>query len=552
MDGMESSQDLHPMRTLNSFFLLFFVLLSATCAQQPEPLVVDVPMADGTLLKTTVVLPAGEGPFPVILWRSTYGRDTNWVKDAVKKGYAAVIQDVRGMGESQGPKRVFHADGWQPDVQDGRDTVEWISQQPWCNGKIGTSGGSALGITQELLAPTTDKVSAQVVVVGGGRFYGDLAFIGGVWRKNLVEEWLKAIGQPHMIEEWKAHPLDDAYWSYYNFVEAAPRMNAPAIFHGAWYDIFAQGMIDAFVARQENGGEGAKGRNVLIMTWGSHGPDREDDYKYNPNRHDLKISEIYEKFYRYHLRGETDALDGLAKVYYYVLGSDQPGAPGNEWRTAEHWPPYETVATSFYLHPGGELKQDAQPEAAALSFTFDPEHPFPTHGGPNLNIPAGAFDQRKVTEGREDFLPFYTAPLEQPLEITGKVRVRIAVSSDAPDTDFTAKLIDKFPDGREINVLDGIRRVKTRNGFKEFALLLTGPEEVVELEIDLWSTAWIFDKGHQIGLHISSSNFPAYEVNPNTGADYPVEGEPLRKALNTVHMGGDRLSQLILPVRPVE
>lgn len=540
------------MRTFNNFFLILFVLLAATCAQPPEPMVVDVPMADGTLLKTTVALPKGEGPFPVILWRSTYGRNLDWVKGAVENGYAAVIQDVRGMGESPGPKRVFHADGWQPEVQDGRDCIDWIAKQPWCNGKIGTSGGSALGITQELEAVASDKLSAQVIVVGGGKFYGDMSYIGGVWRKNMIEGWLAGIGQPHMVEEWKAHVLDDEYWSYYNFLDTAPRVTAPAIFQGCWYDIFCQGMIDAFTAREQHGGEGAKGNNILIMTWGSHGPDHEEDYKYNPNRHELNIGEIYDKFYRYHLKGDTKALDGVAKVYYYVLGSDQPGAPGNEWRTANAWPPYETLATSYFPWPDGTLHTEPATEAGAQSFTYNPADPYPTLGGANLLLPAGAFDQRKYSTTRTDLLKYATAPLDAPLEITGNVQVKLSVSSDAPDTDFTAKLVDIFPDGREINLLDNIRRVKTRNGYKEFAPLLTGPDQIVTLDIDLWSTAWVFDKGHRIGLHISSSCYPRFELNPNTGADFPVEGEAMPSAKNTVHLGPGAVTALVLPVRPAQ
>jgi hypothetical protein len=542
------------MRTFSNFFWVFVLLSISTCAQPPEPTVVDVPMQDGTLLKTTVALPAGEGPFPTIVWRSTYGRNIDWVKEAVGKGYAAVIQDVRGMGESPGDKYVFHADGWQPGLQDGHDTMEWVAAQPWCNGKIGTSGGSALGITQLLSAPTTDKITCQVVQVAGGKFWGDMLFIGGVWRKHMLEGWLTGIGQPHLIDVYKSHPNDGEFWSYYDSIATAPKVTAPAIFHNGWYDIFCQGTVDSYMARENNGGPGAKGNNYLIMTWGSHGPDIEQDYKYNPNRHDLKIGELFSKFYDFHLKGNADAMAGVPKVHYYVMGADTPGAPGNEWRTADAWPPYPTQETALNLWPDGSLRQEEPIEPSGLSFIYDPANPYPTLGGANLipDFPAGIFDQRKFSTTRTDLLKFATPPLTEPLEITGNVKVRLAVSSDAPDTDFTAKLVDIFPDGdsREINLLDNIRRVKTRNGYSEFAPLLTGPEEVVVLEIDLWSIAWVFNTGHRIGLHISSSNYPRFELNPNTGANYPVDGEPMRPAVNTVRMGPGVPSSLILPVRP--
>jgi putative CocE/NonD family hydrolase len=236
------------------------------------------------------------------------------------------------------------------------------------------------------------------------------------------------------------------------------------------------------------------------------------------------------------------------------MGADTPGAPGNEWRTADAWPPYPTQETALNLWPDGSLRQEEPIEPSGLSFIYDPANPYPTLGGANLipDFPAGIFDQRKFSTTRTDLLKFATPPLTEPLEITGNVKVRLAVSSDAPDTDFTAKLVDIFPDGdsREINLLDNIRRVKTRNGYSEFAPLLTGPEEVVVLEIDLWSIAWVFNTGHRIGLHISSSNYPRFELNPNTGANYPVDGEPMRPAVNTVRMGPGVPSSLILPVRP--
>lgn len=531
------------------------ILLGAlTSCSGAEPLRVELPMTDGTKLTTDVLLPRGDGPFPVVVFRSTYGRNAGWAKGYVDNGYAVVLQDVRGMGTSEGEKYVFYADGWRDEQHDAADTMAWIAEQPWCDGNIGTEGGSALGITQLLEAPSTNLIDAQSITVGPGRFYQDVTFIGGVWRKNMLEGWLMAIGQAHLIDVYKAQPLDDEFWSYYNFVSTADKVTAPALFIGGWHDIFCQGTLDAYAAREEHGGEGARGENYLIMKWSPHGPDVTEDYKFNENRFDLKVSEVMKKFFAAHLKGDTDALKDVPNVQYYVFGADTPGAPGNEWRSAEAWPPFETTNTVFYLAPDNTLTTEAPgSDGGSGTYTFDPADPYPTLGGANLlpNLPSGPFDQRKYSDSRNDLLKFTTAPLEAPVEIAGRITVRLSVSSDAPDTDFTAKLIDIYPDGdgRELNVMDGIRRVKTRNGYGEFAPLLEGPEQIVELEIDLWSIAWIFDQGHRIGLYVSSSNYPRFEVNPGTGDNYPGDGIEMRKQTNTVHFTAEHPSALYLPVR---
>lgn len=511
-----------------------------------------VPMTDGTLLATDVYVPDGEGPFPVVLVRSTYSRNQG-MNSYIEKGFAAVVQDIRGMGGSKGEAHVFYYDGWRPGVTDGADTVAWIKAQPWCNGKIGTVGASALAMTQMVLAPATHDIQAQYMQVPPSNFYYDVVYVGGVFRKNLVEGWLMGIAQPQTIKIYRDLPRYNEFWSYYNTVAAADKITAPALLVNGWYDIFSQGTIDSFVSREAHGGEGAKGNNYLIMSWRSHNDDKTKDYTLNEKRNSLNASPIRDKFLSRYLLGDVSALDGVPKVHYYVMGADTPDAPGNEWCTADCWPPLPTQETPFYLNAEGSLSESAPDgEDSWREFTYDPDDPYPTWGGANLlpNLVAGPYDQRKYSETREDVLKYASEPLEEPLEIVGKVKVRLFVSSDAPDTDFTAKLVDIFPDGdgREILMLDNIRRVKTRNGFEEAAPPLQGQEDVVEIEVDMWSIAWVFDKGHRIGLHISSSNYPRFDVNPNTGAEQPLPGEEMRVAHNRVHNGKIRASALLLPV----
>jgi len=537
------------------FVLLFVAAAPWVLAAQPTEFV-SMPMTDGTKLATDVYLPQPDGgPWPVVLARSTYGRVGGPIDAILQQGFVVVVQDVRGMGESEGEKYVFDADGWRAGMTDGADTVAWIHAQPWCNGKIGTWGGSALGITQMLLAPVTRDVAAQFIDVAPSNLYEDMFYQGGVFRKSLIEGWLPQIGQPHLIPVYKSHPTYDDFWTYYNVEARAVDITAPTLFVGGWYDIFQQGTLDGFVSRELHGGPGAMGNNYLIMKWSTHGPDVTKDYKLNENRFSLNVDQACAAFYARLLKGDDSLIKGFAKVHYYVMGADTEGAPGNEWRTADAWPPFPTTATPYYLRADGALSAKPQEDASASKgFTFDPKDPVPTHGGANLLLPAGPFDQRPVSGTRKDLMQFAAKPLTAPVEITGRVTVRLFVSSDAPDTDFTAKLVDVYPagDDRQILMLDSIRRVKTRLGYDKVAPPLGGPGEVVEIEIDLQSISWVFDKGHRIGLHISSSNYPRFEVNPNTGTDFPADGAEMRVAHNAVHMDKRHLSALVLPVRAAE
>ena len=513
-----------------------------------------VRMTDGIRLATDYYLPRTMSPpFPTVMARSTYGRGMEGEARAYNaRSYAYVVQDVRGFGDSEGEGNVFYADGWREGLADGADTVAWIQEQPWSNGTIGTTGGSALGITQVLLAPSTDVVKGQLIVVASSNLYGDISYQGGVWRKNLCEGWLKMIQREHLVALWKAHPYYDEFWAYFNAEAQAPNITAPGIHVGAWYDIFQQGTINNFTTRQHEGGEGARGNQYLVIKPNGHGNYAEGACLALPeNACALPGGDYYNKLMDHWLQGTDLAPGEIAPVHYYVLGDDtDPGAPGMEWRTADDWPPFPTTATAFHLFEDGVLRSaEASTEASSACFVYDPANPFPTHGGQNLLLPLGPFDQREVNEGRTDLLKFTTDPLTEPMEITGRVTVRLFVSTDAPDTDFTAKLVDVFPPGddREVLMLDNIQRVKLRDSFEAPAPLLMSPDTVVELEIDLWSISWIFNTGHRVGLQISSSNYPRFEKNPNTGDDFPDEAN-LRTANNCVHMGGAYPSVLILPV----
>lgn len=226
---------------------------------------------------------------------------------------------------------------------------------------------------------------------------------------------------------------------------------------------------------------------------------------------------------------------------------DDAAAPGNEWRTAAMWPPFKTNETKYYLANNHSLKTRRNIlKQYSATYTFDPKNPVKTNGGANLLLPSGAYDQRAQGK-RGDVLTFMTEELSEATEVTGAVRLKLYVSSSAIDTDFTAKLLDIYPDGRQMLITDNIQRLKFRKSFENADPL--APGSVDELEIDLWSTSLIYNKGHRIGVQISSSNYPRFELNPNTGDDRPEDVEMVT-AKNTIYFGAKYPSALILPIRP--
>jgi len=511
-----------------------------------------VPMRDGNRLETDIYLPSEEGPFPVVLMRSTYGRKLGNPESWTQRGYALVVQDVRGRGGSEGRDQAFYADGWRPKFMDGADTVAWIRSQPWCNGKIGSHGGSALGITQTLMAPATKGLTCQYIDSAASAFYGQLSYQGGVFRKKMCEGWLSLQKIPDVIDLWKSHPSYDPFWSYYNAEEVVERVSVPALHVGGWQDIFAKGTIQSFVTRQTSGGKGARGNQKLIMKWSPHGPDVSPDFSWPKSRFDVRVSHEVRRFFDYWLKGIENGVMDEPAVNYYAVGDDRDEtAPGMEWRTGDSWPPCPTREMAYYLEPRRTMsleKPRGKPDKA--SFHYDPEDPFPTHGGANLFLPSGPFDQRTVNAGRKDLLAFATKPLDKPLEIVGPLRTTLYVSTNCPDTDFTAKVVDIYPKGdeREILMIDGIQRVKYRDGYRKPCPLLESEEEVVRVEVDLWNLCWVVNRGHRLGLQVSSSNYPRFEKNPNTGEDFPKEGESYPVARNTIHMGPEHPSALWLSV----
>lgn len=524
-------------------------LLPLVLAQDKiQPQKTTVAMSDGIDLATNVYLPGkGMPPYPTILVRTPYGKSggDGIAGNLCAQGYAVVVQDMRGRFDSKGhPAIIFGNDGLGGKHQDGHDTMRWITQQSWSNGKIATWGGSALGIVQNMAAPNApEALQGQVVLVAFSDYYHQAAYQGGVWRKELLEGWLKSqkleeVNLPTFLE----HPTYDGFWQALSAEAHAEQVNAPSIYVGGWYDIFVQGTINSFVTSQTRGGPRARGKCFLVIGPTAHGAfTAKVDY---PRATDSPVNGFAPMNLLAHwLKGEANGADKLKPVHYYVMGdTEDKSAPGNYWRSADTWPP-AAKSTPFYFHANKALDETKPGGDGRLTYKYDPQNTAPTVGGQNLLITKGPMDQSKVEE-RPDVLVFSSAPLVQPLEVTGRITAKLYVSSDCPDTDFTVKLCDVYPDGKSMLVTDGIRRASLRNGFAQRELLEAG--KVYEIEVDLWSTSLVFNKGHRIRIAVSSSNAPRFEPNPNTGDPHPVNGKS-RVATNTLYLSPEHASHVLLP-----
>jgi predicted acyl esterase len=527
------------------------VLTVVSCRAWQKPPVAQtemVAMSDGVKLATDVYVPTSGGPqFPTILLRTPYNKaGYAGAADLVTRfGYVLVVQDMRGRFASEGHHAIiFGNDGLGGVHQDGHDTIRWVADQKWSNGQVITYGQSALGIAQNMAAPSAPPaLKGQVVGVAFSDYYHQGAYQGGVWRKELLEGWLKQTQMEEVnLPTFLEHTTYDDFWKKLSAEAHAHQVDAPGVFVGGWYDIFVQGTINSFVEINSKGGPNAKGKCFLLIAPTAHGKFDEDVVYPDATNAPINLAapmNVIEMWL-----GKDSSAATLKPVHYYVMGDvTDKNAPGNFWRSADSWPP-PSKGTPYYLHHDKSLQLDPPTETKELSYKYAPENPVPTRGGQNLRIAKGPMDQRPVEE-RPDVLLFTSPPLRVPLEVTGRITATLYVSSDCPDTDFTVKLTDVYPDGRSLLVTDGIRRASLRNSYEKHEPLVPG--EVYELEVDLWSTSLVFNKGHQIRVAVSSSNSPRFEPNANTGDPHPLPGKT-RVATNSIHLSPKYPSRIVLPL----
>jgi hypothetical protein len=558
--------------------LLCAVLLLAALAHAGEAGFVfedgvRVPMRDGVELRANLFRPTASGRFPAIVQRTPYGRGgRDWHDGAryARAGYVVVVQDTRGRGDSGGR--------WEPflhDAADGADTRAWILRQPWSNGRIGTSGGSYLGWTQWAAVPGAgEELAAIAAQVPFGNAYRDVVYSGGALRLGLAMGWGMATGgvglDPERLQaayrhlpllrfdealprpvpylrDWVAHPVHDDYWRARGIDDHAAQVRTPTLNFGGWYDIFAAATLE--LTRQARAANGGGPHYAVIGPWGHGASDRRLGGLDFGSHAPVKLWELQFRWLEHWLQGRGEGTAGWAPYRLFVMGE-------NRWRDEQEWPLARTRYTPYYLHSRGganTLNGDGGLDTRAPDtetpdvFLYDGDDPVPTTGGANIvGAAEGPFDQRGV-ERREDVLVYTTAPLLRAVEVTGPVKLVLWASSDARDTDFTAKLVDVHPDGRAFNLCDGIVRARWRHGDGREALL--EPGRVERFEIDVGVTANLFRRGHRIRLEVSSSNFPRFDRNPNSGKPWGTDTEMLPARQTVVHDAA-RPSHLLLPVIP--
>jgi uncharacterized protein len=508
---------------------------------------------DGVKLAANVFLPGGSGPFPVVLSRTPYLKDALGelagysAQKYTDAGYAFVMQDVRGKGRSEGFYEAFI-----PDLEDGYDTVEWVAKQPWSNGKVGMVGASALGITTNLAAMGAPPhlVAAYVIVAPYDQLLN--TFPGGVLKDEDTLGWLKGQGEtPAQLDVVRGSATNSAFWNEHAMTTQRKFIRIPMYNQGAWYDIFNDGNVENFRWLQNYGSKGARGNQKLYMVPAGHGGlgGEKSDVEYNQSGALVPPAEEM-RWWEYWLKGIDNGIMKEPPVTLFMMASGRKGHPSAASHVfkSPNWPPVNHP-TAYYLNGDMHLSTKApMVSEAKLSYKFDPANPAKTYGGSNLLQTAGPLDQRPIGQ-RQDYLRFETTPLEKSVAIAGHVDMTLWAATDGLDTDFMVKLVDVYPDGYEQIILDNPIRTRYRHGRDPDDVMLMTPGKPEELHIDLWNTAFTFEKGHKIQVTVTSSNSTKFEVNPNTGEPFgvPTTTAP-RAATNTVYFDKRHPSAMILPV----
>ena len=556
-------------------------------------------MRDGVMLRADIYRPSVDGKYPVLLKRTPYnksgsGSEIEFARKAASRGYVVIMQDVRGRYTSDGD--------WYPfvhEANDGYDTVEWAAALPYSDGRVGMWSGSYVGATQMLAAIAHPPHLAGICpVVTASNYHENWTYQGGAFEQWFNESWTSGLAQdtfnrsiqkasnarlgqdvlpltnyplfnlptagsanastsvlaPYFLD-WLAHPSYDDYWKAVSIEEHFSDIRVPALHIAAWYDIFLGGSLRNYEGLKVKAAtdDARKGQQLLVTIGGHAGGGRQiGELDYGPEAEKFNETEITLRWYDFLFKGIQNDFAGNNRVKIFVMGL-------NQWREEADWPLARAKNTKYFLHSqaaansskgNGSLSTAAPASEPSDKFTYDPLKPVPTIGGPLCcdggHLAPGPRDQRSV-EDRNDVLIYSTPPLEHDLEVTGPVKLELFASSSAVDTDFTAKVVDVFPDGSAINISEGILRGRYRDSPEIPALLIPG--KVYPLNIDLWATSNVFRVGHRIRLEVSSSNFPRFDRNLNTGESAATSSKTTT-ATNTILHDAQHPSALVLSVVP--
>ncbi len=624
------------MKSNPKFLLIFLLLLIHGVAFPQEKSIIDqleeiaivdqkvmMPMRDGVRLATDIYRPKGDDPVPIVFSRTpynfnTYGNgemNTRGMQSAlewVKKGYAYVVQNERGRFFSEGEWDILGTP-----LSDGYDAMEWMSKQPWSNGKIGTLGCSSTAEWQMAVASMNHPAHAALVPQAFGAGVGRIGeffeqgnfYRGGAnqmlftawlygtqhdpmaprlpvgiqqkdllrlqkfydmapeypkvdWKEGLshlpVEDIIENVDGPMGIyEEMITRDPNDEKWYQGGLYHDDMPFDKPSFWFVSWYDVSSSPNIALYNHVRKNAvSEMARNNQYLVIApvlHCSYTRATENTMIGERSVGDARLNydEIITAWFDLWLKGEkTDTVSEMPKVQYFTMGS-------NKWQSSDVWPPAESVMTTYYLDSEGKANTRngngsltaKKPRKANLdTFKYDPMNPVNSYGGnvccTGNAVQGGAYDQQEM-ELRDDILVYTSGPLEEGVEISGFIESYLYLSSDAKDTDVTIKLIDVYPDGKAYNLDETIQRVRYREGYDKEVMMEDG--KVYEVKMTPMSTSNYFEKGHSIRIEVSSSNFPRFDRNLNTGGNNFDESEGVI-ATNSIHHGGKSLSRILLPI----
>ena len=543
---------------------------------------IEITMRDGTILRHNMTRPDIDGKFPVLLERTPYNKEggsENGVGSPeffAARGYVVIIQDVRGRFASDGDFYPFKDDG-NGSNKDGYDTVEWLANQDWSTGKIGTIGGSYSGATQYRNAISNPpNVKAMFVRESSADYSEEWVYRGGAFElgfnfgwahgvtlsnlnhlvtdekheekekmltevSNNIDDWHKKTplfptqffdGLSDWYNDWLENPPPSDYWNEFDMSDHFGNIDIPIYHLGGWFDVFLNGTLQFYQGVSKNGKSDKTKQNqrLIVGPW-VHGPTNIDnrfagEFDFGPDAA-LDFNELRLPWFDFWLKGKNNGIDETKKINFFVMGK-------NEWKQADEWPLKNTTYTKYYFNKklngeikslySGTLSDKKEIENSQLSFTNNLNNPVPSLGGNTLSIPNGVFEHSSVDK---QCITFSTNPLENELEVTGPVSAEIYVNSDQENSDWVVRLCDVDQSGYSRLVCDGIFRSHATSG------------EIQKIKIDMWATSNMFLKGHRLRISVTSSCFPRFDRALNNGSE---------ESKNNILCGGSNASYITLPI----